>query len=87
VRGGGLDTLLTRPPEDPLIPLPTPNQDVPELLKATLNVVVAGGQSLDDPEDLTRSYELSKRLVHTPKSGQTDLWCLTAPLNSCYPSP
>ena len=42
----GIDT------EGPLIPLPIPSHHAPELLKASLNVVVGEELALDGPEDL-----------------------------------
>jgi hypothetical protein len=40
--------------EELAIPLPTLSHDALRLLKAALNVVVAEGQTLDDPRDLTQ---------------------------------
>jgi hypothetical protein len=37
-----------------LIALPIPSQDVPELLKAALKVVVAAEQALEGPEDVAQ---------------------------------
>src|SRR5687768_15037009 len=48
----GLDTPLSMPLKNPLIPLPIRIHDAVELLKATLNVFVAAERALDGQEDL-----------------------------------
>ena len=55
--------------KDPLIPLPTPNHDPFELLKATSNVVVAAERALKGPEDLTDETTAQIGL-YTPSSGR-----------------
>jgi hypothetical protein len=48
--------------EDPVIPLPTPNEDALRLLKAALTVVVGDEQLLDDQEDLAHKTMAQIRL-------------------------
>ncbi len=83
----GIDTPLILSLENPRFLCRPRTKIVPELLKASLNVVEAAEQVLDHPRGPNEMEKCSNRLVHTPRSGRPDVEGKTGRPNSCLPPP